>query len=160
MLDQGQYQDVVRRQVFDMRQIENDENLYLSYFRRLVSFQDQRKKGIVLSCLDLDDELVPTYRKCKKSKNSHRNTRKQGLDIAMYRFDVQTDNIDYNSKCTGYNNINHTKVSLKGIVNERNSKREKLLDEIDNAADNEQDCDILIERLIQVEENFVLENQA
>ena len=156
LLEQGRYQDVVRRQVLDMRHFENDENLYLSYFRRLVSFQDQRKKGVVLSCLDLDDELIPTYRKCKKSKNSHRNTRKQGLDIAMYRFDVHTDNIDYNSKCTGYNNINHTKVSFKGGVNERNCKREKLLEEIDNAANNEQDCDILIERLIQVEENFVL----
>ena len=158
LLDQGQYQDVVRRQVFDMRQIENDENLYLTYFRRLVSFQDQRKKGIVLSCLDLDDELVSTYRKCKKSKNSHRNTRKQGVDIAMYQFDVQTDHIVYNSKFTADNDINHAKLSLKGNVNERNLKREKLLVEIDDAADNEQDCDILIERLIQVEENFVLEN--
>ena len=158
LLEQGRYKDVVRRQVFDMRHFENDENLYLSYFRRLVSFQDQRKKGIVLSCLDLDDELVPTYRKCKKSKNSHRNTRKQGVDIAMYQFDVQTDHIVYNSKFTADNDINHTKLSLKGNVNERNLKREKLLVEIDNAVDNEQYCDILIERLIQVEENFVLEN--
>ena len=158
LLEQGSYQDVVRRQVFDMRHFENDENLYLRYFRRLVSFQDQRKKGIVLSCLDLDNEFVPTYRKCKKSKNSHRNTRKPGVDIAMNRFDVQTDNMVYNSKFTGDNDINHTKVSFKGNVNERNLKREKLLVEIDDAADNEQDCDILIERLIQVEENFVLEN--
>ena len=158
LLEQGQYQDVVRRQVLDMRNFENDENVYLRYFRRLVSFQDQRKKGIVLSCLDLDDESVPTYRKCKKSKNSHRNTRKQGVDIAMYRFDVKTDNMVDNYKFTGDDDINLTKVSFKGTVNERNLKREKLLEEINNAADDEQDCDILIERLIQVEENFVLEN--
>ena len=76
----------------------------------------------------------------------------------MYRVDVQTDNMVDNYRFTGDNNINHIKLSLKGNVHERNLKREKLLEEIDDAADNEHDCDILIERLIQVEENFVLEN--
>ena len=158
LLAQGCYQDVVRRQVLEMRNLENDEHLYLNYFRRLVSFQDQRNKGIAISSVELEDAFVPSNRKCQKSKNRHAKGRNKYGETSIYLLDVQTDSMVSNPKLEEDNDVNHMKFNLKYDIKYRNSKREKLLEEIDNAAANEQACDVLIEKLIQVEENFVPEN--
>ena len=43
---------------------------------------------------------------------------------------------------------------------DRNVKRKRILEDIDIAADNEQVCNALIEKLIDLEEHFVKDNQT
>ena len=155
----GRYKDIVRRQVLDMKIFETSEVLYLEYFKRLVKFHNARKNGVVISCTDLEDGLPPRYRQCKTSKNHKRNEKNSKFKSSLPSLDNQFYKEIGNSKFEGFEELCHTHFHLKGTVVERNVKRQRILEEIDVAADNENICNDWIEKLIDLEEHFVKDNQ-
>ena len=114
----------------------------------------------MISCADLEDGLPPRYRKCKKSKNNKHNKRKNKFKTSISPLDNRLYKEIGNSKFEHLEELCHTHVHLKGTVVERNVKRKRILEEIDIAADNEQVCNVLIEKLIDLEEHFVKDNQT
>ena len=159
-LQDDRYMDVVRRQVSDMKSFETSEVLYLQYFRRLLKFHNARKNGVIISCADLEDGLPPRYRQYRTSKNHKRNEKNIKLKSSISSLDNRLYKEIGKFKFEDYEELCHTHVHLKGTVVERNVKRKRILQEIDISADNEQVCNALIERLIDLEEHFVKDNQT
>ena len=159
-LQDERYEDVVRQQVLDMKSFETSEVLYFQYFRRLLKFHNARKKGVVISCADLEDGLPPRYRQYRTSKNHKRDEKNRKLKSSISPLDNQSFKEIGNSKFEYYEELCDTHVHLKGTVIERNVKRKNILEEIEIAADNEQVCNALIEKLIDLEEHFVKDNQT
>ena len=114
----------------------------------------------MISCADLEDGLPPRYRQCKTSKNHKRNEKNSKFKSSLPSLDNQFYKEIGNSKFEGFEELCHTHVHLKGTVVERNVKRKRILEEIDVAADNEKVCNDWIEKLIDLEEHFVKDNQT
>ena len=141
--------------ISEMMQSGKDEKRYMIYFKKFAAFQESRKRGKIISDIELEDQFLPDIEQSKKY--TRKNSRVKGahnkstvLQIAV--LEVNTLNEEETFKSND--------LKLKGELNNRVSLRTEILREISSvlfAKQNEQ-YDNLIENLIDLEESFVMDS--
>ena len=141
--------------ILDLKHFEKDENIYLKCIQRLVKFQESIKAGKTYSREISEDDLIPrcykgAKNKCPKSK---------GKRVRPPKNVPPENNESHNmiSKDTKEEThiVSKQTPSLTGDRKARNSKRKRIIDQINNSTGNEKLCNNLIEKLIDQEESFV-----
>ena len=160
LLLQDCHQKSLKRLVLTMNNCGNDEDVYLEYFRCLVAVHGRREGGEVLSAVELEKELSSSREndnqaKDKKSKGKGKSAKSSNSVIKAL--------IENGSSNQGDGNIRDDrfhKIQLKGNLERRNSKRKDILDIIVSMDASKQIFWDMIEKLIDLEENFIRENRT
>ena len=152
---QSRNDETLLKLVLDLKYFEKDENTYLKCIQRLAKFQESIKAGKTYSREISKDDLIPrcykgAKNKCRKSK---------GKRVRSPKNVPPGNNESHNlfSKDTKEENhiVSNQTPSLTGDRKVRNSKRKRIIDQINDSTGNEKLCYDLIEKLIDLEESFI-----
>jgi hypothetical protein len=144
--------------ISEMIESRTDERRYMIYFKKFAAFQESRKRGKIISSIELEDQFLPDIEKSKKyTRNNLRvkgtHNKSKVSQIAVLEQEVNT----FNKEETFKSNDRHLK--LKGKLDERVLLRRDILREISSLvfAEHNERYDTLIEILIDLEEGFVMD---
>ena len=155
LLLKGCHQKSLNRLLLQMNNCGSDEDLYLEYFRCLVTVHNRRECGEVLPAVDLEKELSPSC----KTDNQAKDTKFKGKGIsAKSSNSVIKTLIENDSSNQGDGNIRDDcfyKIHLKSDLERRNIKRKGILDVIVSMNTSDQTFWDMIENLIDLEESFI-----
>ena len=149
-------EDQVKHIISSMIRCANDEEIYIEYFKKLVDFQDCRKKGTVYS--DVAKEDIFSCACSPTNHSSRKPSRRKGNYSGTLRTQrsVQKDrNIICNKQPLDTNSVN--RLGLKGQLKYRVTMRTEILKRLNDSSFKEDTHHNFIEKLIDLEETFVQE---
>ena len=137
-----------------IKDIQNEAK-YLKGFKLLVSFEDHRKEGIILSISELNNMFTSQQLKgnnlqnTKQKEKEHQSTRRgHGLPFR---------NIKKQKRNCAKSNHDNDKLKLRGKSKERRKARKALLGRYDVSNYDDQLIEYLIQNLIKLEKSLVVE---
>ena len=137
-----------------IKDIQNEAK-YLKGFKLLVSFEDHRKEGIILSISDLNSMFISQ----PLERNYLQNTKQKEKEYQSPRRGHY--NLFWNTKkhkrSFDKSNHNNEKLRLRGKSKERRKMRKALLGRYDVSNYDDQSIEYLIQNLIKLEKSLIVE---
>ena len=130
-----------------------DEPKYLKDFKSLILFEEQRQKGIILSQSELNNEFIlePALsdgRKKGKCKGIQSHSRKGKSSSSSKNQNEMRENCNEND--------DQLRIQLLSTPRKRKILRKKLLNKYHESDDSDESMKSLIEKLIILEEGFIV----
>ena len=137
-----------------IKDIQNEAK-YLNGFELLVSYEDHRKEGIILSISELNNMFISQPFKRNNLQSAEQNERENQSTKSSHDIDFWNSK-KHKRNCDTSNN-NNEKLKLRGKSKQRRKMRKELLGRYDVSNYDDQSIEYLIQNLIKLEKSLIAE---
>ena len=146
-------QEIAKTQILIMIDSLQDESFYIECLEKLIEIENKRKSG---------EDILGSKNNCYENKMSYsRSCQKLKTGDTKHSKIVSIEAIKYQHSLNGLEERNDedpdcTNPKLKGQTSERIIMRKELLSKLESCYDNYEPYNILFERLLDMEESFII----
>ena len=131
-----------------------DELSYISYFKQLVTHIDFHRMGKSISAYDLEHEF--STRCSQRAKHRYvKGKQRRTPSVCSSNELVEHSSLTANVEARKIGEIDSRKTTAQGDMENITLRRSNILNKVFIALDRKENCDLLIDNLIDLEESFV-----